>query len=141
MASVKSGEGLKVTVPKNCLVSAADKDTRMFFSILQTTSTFEDLTKTAKARFRPMSKFTDMLQTYLSVVSDRLEELYPEASDDDFRGAVDWTVLQGHDMIQALLDVDGAEAFKQDARFWAVPGQQLHTARGHWMWNPQEKEQ
>lgn len=128
-----SSEGLKVTVPKNCLVSAADKDTRIFFGILQSTHTFDELNKAAKARFRPMSKFTDMLQTYLSVVSDRLEELCPEASDDDFRGAVDWTVLQGHDMVQALLDVDGPEAFKRDERFWLVVGQQLRTASGHWI--------
>lgn len=125
-------EGLKVVIPKDRLIATADKDTRNFFSILQSTHTYDELTKTAKARFRPFSKFTDMLHTYLSVVSDRLEELYPEASDEDFRGAVDWIVLQGHDLIQAFLDVEGHEEFKKDTRFWD-DNQKLRVQAGHWI--------
>lgn len=128
-----SAKGLTVSIPKDRLIAAQDKDTRAFFAVLQSTHTYDDLTKAAKAKFRPMSKFSDMLQTYLSIVSDRLEELYPEASDDEFRGAVDWVVLQGHDMVQALLDVQDSDAFKQDPKFWTEPGQTLRVASGHWI--------
>jgi len=119
-------EGVKVTVPKDRFVAVTKPQQDKFFKVLQSEPrTFAALQK----KSGKLTWFPDCLNTYLGVVSDRMEQLAPELEDSQFLGFVDWVMLQGHDTVQKLLDTTRLEDVPE---FWQSPGH-LNQAVGHWM--------
>lgn len=122
---------LTASVPKDRLVEVSEQDTQAFFSVLTSTDNGRGLWRAAKKRFQPLTKFQDMLQTYLSIVADKVDALLPDLPDEDYMAFVDWVLLQGHDTVQELLNTPDAEALRECTRWWSTPGK-LYSARGHW---------
>jgi len=116
----------KVNVPTR-LVTKLNKSTEhTFFSLLYQTNTFTEL----KNITSKLPWFVDCLTTYLTIISDRLEELYPNCSDELHVGFVDWVLLQGNNTVQMLLN---EENFFGNPMWWEdMNTKQLKQAQGHW---------
>lgn len=118
-------QAVSVTVPRDRFVAVSEAQQAKFFKVLQAEPrTFGALQK----KSGKLSWFPDCLNTYLGVISDKVEALAPDTPDDVFMGFVDWVLLQGHDAVQRLLD---AERLEDVSEFWADG--HLRQATGHWM--------
>lgn len=118
-------QAVTVSVPRDRFVAVSEAQQAKFFKTLRAEPrTFAALQK----RAAKLSWFPDCLNTYLGVISDKLEALAPDLPDDRFMGFVDWVLLQGHGAVQALLDADDLAAVPE---FWCDG--QLRLAQGHWM--------
>lgn len=119
---------VKVSVPRSRVVTTSSKDDKHFFGVLQGTRTYAELQAAVRAKFKQPARFQDMLATYLQVVSNRVEEVAPQLTDDQHIHFVEWVLLQGRDTVQALLDEPDFEAQPR----WRTPQGVLQGAQGHW---------
>lgn len=118
-------QSVSVSVPRDRFVAVSEAQQAKFFKVLQAEPrTFAALQK----KSGKLSWFPDCLNTYLGVISDKVEALAPDTPDDQFMGFVDWVLLQGHDTVQRLLD---AERLEDVPDFWE--GGCLRQAVGHWV--------
>lgn len=96
-----------VSVPRERLVQVTDAETANFFDLLQSTISMEGLLACVEASDMGRARFGDILQTYLMVINDKLEELAPATMpDDEFVGIVNWVLLQGHAYIQEFMNME-----------------------------------
>jgi hypothetical protein len=116
-----------VSVPKDRVVHTTDRDDADFFKVLLSTQSYLQLNAQVEKTFKNKTKFQDMLATYLTVISNRLEEVAPHLSDDEFVGLTNWVLLQGRDVVQAFL----SEPFENNPR-WRTGAGALQSAPAHW---------
>lgn len=118
-------QAVSVSVPRDRFVAVSEAQEAKFFKVLQAEPrTFAALQK----KSGKLSWFPDCLNTYLGVISDKVEALAPDTPDDQFMGFVDWVLLQGHATVQRLLDAGRLEDVPD---FWE--GGRLRQAVGHWV--------
>ena len=126
VASSAKEQEVKVSVPKDRFVDVTEAQQDKFFKVLHAAPrTFSALQKKSSK----LNWFSDCLTTYLSVVSDKMDQLVPGLEDSEFIGFIDWVMLQGHATVQKLLDTERLEDVPE---FWQSPGH-LKQAVGHWM--------